>query len=85
MFASTGAVQQNHFVALKDDKHLEGATYVIPVIRKSADTPGVAKALDKLSAKLTTDQLSSLNIQVTTDHKQPATVAKAWLQKEGLL
>lgn len=84
LFSSTGAVQQNHFVALTDNKHLEGATYVIPVIRKSVDTAGVAKALNTLSAKLTTDQLSTLNVQVTTEHKQPATVAKAWLQKEGL-
>ena len=84
LFSSNGAVQPNHFVALTDNKHLEGATYVIPVIRKSVDTAGVAKALNTLSAKLTTNQLSTLNIQVTTEHKQPAAVAEAWLQKEGL-
>lgn len=85
LFSSSGAVQENHFVVLTDNKHLEGATNIIPVIRKSAATSGVEKVLDKLSAKLTTDQLSSLNLDVTSDHEQPATVAKTWLQKEGLL
>ncbi len=29
-------------MALTDDKHLEGADYIVPVIRKSVDTPAVA-------------------------------------------
>lgn len=84
LFSSNGAVQSNHFVALRDTKHLEGATYVIPVIRKSVDTKGVAKALDSLSKKLTTATLSKLNLKVTTTKDQPATVAKAWLKQKKL-
>ena len=30
---------RNNFVALTDNKHLEGADYIVPVIRKSVDTP----------------------------------------------
>ena len=85
LFSSNGAVQSNHFVALKDTKHLEGATYVIPVIRKSVDTSGVKKALDKVSAALTTNDLSKLNLEVTTTKKLPATVAKTWLEQKGLI
>lgn len=85
LFSSNGAVQSNHFVALKDTKHLEGATYVLPVIRKSVDKSGVAKALDKLSKALTTSALSSLNLKVITTKKQPATVAKAWLTQKKLI
>lgn len=85
LFSSNGAVQSNHFVALKDTKHLEGATYVIPVIRKSFDSKGVAKALDKLSKKLTTTTLSKLNLKVTTTKEQPATVAKSWLTQKKLI
>jgi osmoprotectant transport system substrate-binding protein len=85
LFSSDGNVVSNNFVALTDNKHLEGATYIIPVIRKSVDTAGVAAALNKLSAKLTTDQISELNILVTGPQKeQPAAVASAWLKKEGL-
>jgi osmoprotectant transport system substrate-binding protein len=85
LFSSNGEVQSNHFVALKDTKHLEGATYVIPVIRKSVDKAGVAKVLDKLSKALTTATLSALNLKVTTTKQQPATVAKAWLLKKKLI
>jgi osmoprotectant transport system substrate-binding protein len=84
LFSSNGAVQQNHFVALTDTRHLEGATYVIPVIRSSVATKGVVKALDKLSSALTTATLSALNLKVTTTHQQPAAVAQAWLHSKNL-
>jgi osmoprotectant transport system substrate-binding protein len=85
LFSSNGAVQVNHFVALRDTKHLEGATYVIPVIRKSVDSRGVTRALDKLSKKLSTATLSELNLEVTSTKEQPATVAKHWLTKKKLI
>ena len=84
LFSSDGNILENGFVQLTDDKHLEAADYVIPVIRTSVDTPAVASALNGLSAKLTTDQLSELNIEVSVNHEDPATVAKKWAQKEGL-
>ncbi len=84
LFSSDGNILENGFVQLTDDKHLEAADYVVPVIRTSVDTSAVASALDGLSAKLTTDQLSELNIEVSVNHEDPATVAKKWAQKEGL-
>jgi osmoprotectant transport system substrate-binding protein len=86
LFSSNGDVVSNNFVALTDNKHLEGADYIIPVIRKSVDTPAVAKALNTMDAKLTTAQISKLNLLVTGAQKEnPATVAHAWLVKEHLL
>lgn len=83
LFSSDGNVVQNGFVALTDDKHLQPADHVIPVIRKSVDTPKVAALINKLSAKLTTDQLSKLNIEVNGG-ASPATVAQQWVKAEGL-
>jgi osmoprotectant transport system substrate-binding protein len=86
LFSSTGAIQANNFVALTDNKDLEPADHITPVIRTSVDSPAVTAAIDKVSAKLTTDQISKLNILVTGPKKeQPATVAQTWLQQEGLL
>jgi osmoprotectant transport system substrate-binding protein len=85
LFSSDGNVVSNNFVALTDDKHLEGADYIIPVIRKSVDTPAVAAALASLDNKLTTDAISNLNLDVTADKQQPAAVAKAWLKSNGLI
>jgi glycine betaine/choline ABC-type transport system substrate-binding protein len=66
-------------VALTDNKHLEGADYIVPVIRKSVDTAGVAKVLDNIDAKLTTTAISKLNLDVTSQQEQPAAVAQTWV------
>ncbi len=84
LFSSDGNVLENGFVQLTDDKHLQPADYLIPVIRKSVDTPAVSAALNALSAKLTTDQLTGMNIKVSVDHDDPAAVASSWLKKEHL-
>jgi osmoprotectant transport system substrate-binding protein len=80
LFSSDGNVVSNNFVALTDNKHLEGADYIIPVIRKSVDTPGVAKVLNTIDAKLTTDAISELNLDVTAKQEQAPAVAQAWLK-----
>jgi osmoprotectant transport system substrate-binding protein len=85
LFSSDGNIVQNHFVQLVDDKHLQPADYLIPVIRKSVNTPAVAAALNSLSAKLTTDELSNLNIKVNVNHEDPSTVALQWLQQKHLV
>jgi osmoprotectant transport system substrate-binding protein len=85
LFSSDGNVVSNNFVALTDNKHLEGADYIVPVIRTSVATAAVRTALDNLDAKLTTDAISKLNLQVTADKKQPAAVAEAWLKSQHLI
>ena len=85
LFSSDGNVVNNNFVALTDNKHLEGADYIVPVIRTSVATPAVKAALAKLNAKLTTTAISKLNVQVTADKQQPADVAKTWLKSQGLI
>ena len=72
LFSSDGNVVSNNFVALTDNKHLEGADYIVPVIRKSVDTAGVAKVLNAIDAKLTTTAISKLNLDVTQQQEQPA-------------
>jgi osmoprotectant transport system substrate-binding protein len=82
-FSSDGTVLQNGFYALADNKHLQPADHVLPIIRKSVDTPAVAAALNAMSAKLTTEQLEHMNLQVGVSH-DPAAVAAKWLKSEGL-
>ncbi len=83
LFSSDGNVVSNHFVALTDNKHLEGADYIVPVIRKSVDTSGVSSVLNGIDNKLTTDAISKLNLQVTGQQKQPAQVAQSWVKSVG--
>jgi osmoprotectant transport system substrate-binding protein len=73
------------FVALVDDKHLESADYLAPVIRKAVDTPDVEALLNGVSAKLTTQNIVPLNKAFDVDKKDAASIAKKFLQDNGLL
>jgi osmoprotectant transport system substrate-binding protein len=85
LFSSDGNVVSNNFVALTDNKHLEGADYILPVIRKSVDTAAVRSALAGVDNALTTEAISKLNLDVTADKEQPAAVAETWLKANNLL
>jgi osmoprotectant transport system substrate-binding protein len=86
LFSSDGNVVNNNFVALTDNKHLEAADYITPVIRKSVDSAAVTALINKVSAKLTTAQISKLNVLVTGPKKeQPTAVATTWLKAEHLI
>jgi osmoprotectant transport system substrate-binding protein len=80
LYSSNGDVASNNFVALTDNKHLEGADYIVPVIRKSVDTSGVAQVLNQIDAKLTTSAIEKLNLDVTNKQEQPAAVAQSWVK-----
>ncbi|AOR36876.1 ABC transporter substrate-binding protein [Streptomyces fodineus] len=72
-------------VLLTDDKHLQNADYVVPVVNRSrAGSEGVAKALGRLNDVLTTQDLSRLNQQVDSWRRLPADVARAYLKDKGL-
>ncbi|MGW5366529.1 ABC transporter substrate-binding protein [Actinopolymorpha pittospori] len=85
IFTTDPVVQQNGFVLLEDDKNLFPAQNVVPLINKSKATPEVSEALDAVSAKLDTKALSSLLTEVVVDKKEAATVAKDWLNQNGLV
>lgn len=72
------------FVALEDDKGLQPAENVIPVVRTEKVTPELRQPLDELSARLTTDELSEMNQRVGVDKEDPSDVAEKWLRDNGL-
>ncbi|MEO6712086.1 MAG: ABC transporter substrate-binding protein [Mycobacteriales bacterium] len=84
VFSSDGGVAARGFVVLEDDKGLQTADNIIPVLSKDIDSPEVKAALDGLSAKLTTEALSELNKQVGVDKADAADVAAKWLKDNGL-
>ncbi|MGW0210247.1 ABC transporter substrate-binding protein [Streptomyces sp. NPDC003233] len=73
-------------VLLADDRHLQNADYVVPVVNRSrAGSAGVAKALGRLNDVLTTQDLADMNQQVDSWRRLPADVARAYLEDKGLL
>ncbi|MEU9177667.1 ABC transporter substrate-binding protein [Streptomyces sp. NPDC048550] len=72
-------------VLLEDDKKLQNADNVLPVVNaKDAGSPEIAAALDKLTKVLTTADLVELNKQVDAQREKPADAAKAFLKAKGL-
>jgi len=84
VFSSDAQIAADNLVALNDDKHLQNADYVVPVIRSAKATPAVTAAVNAVSAKLTTAQLVELNKEVSIDKQDPQAAADAWLKVEGL-
>ncbi|MFE5911979.1 ABC transporter substrate-binding protein [Streptomyces wedmorensis] len=73
-------------VFLTDDKKLQNADNVLPVVNaKDAGSPDIAAALDRLTKVLTTADLAELNRKVDAERAKPEDVAKAYLVEKGLV
>ncbi|MEE1769948.1 ABC transporter substrate-binding protein [Streptomyces sp. JV185] len=73
-------------VLLADDKHLQNADHLVPVVNRSrAGSAGVRNALGRLNTVLTTADLARLNEQVDSWRRLPEDVARNYLKSRNLL
>ncbi|MGW1468844.1 glycine betaine ABC transporter substrate-binding protein [Streptomyces sp. NPDC001493] len=73
-------------VFLEDDKHLQNADNLLPVVNaKDAGSPEVAELLAKVTGVLTTEDLAELNRKVDAERAKPADVAKEYLTSKKLI
>lgn len=73
-------------VLLEDDKGLQNADNVLPVVNaKKAGDEKVSAALEKLTKVLTTKDLADLNRKVDAERQKPKDVAEEFLKAEKLL
>jgi osmoprotectant transport system substrate-binding protein len=85
VFTTQGAIAENGWVLLEEDKPLEPAQNIVPIGRKDAMTDQVTQALNALAPKITTEELTKLNKLVDVDKQDPEKVANDWLTQQGLL
>jgi osmoprotectant transport system substrate-binding protein len=87
VFTTDGKLEDDEYVILRDPRNLFSFQNVAPVVRRSVldRTPGLAKAVDPVSAKLTTEAMRRMNADVDINGKTPADVARAFLQEHDLL
>jgi osmoprotectant transport system substrate-binding protein len=74
-------------VQLADDRHLQPADNVVPVVRREvvdAYGPRLVRLLNDVSAPLTTAQLTRLNLQVA-EGRPAADAAAAWLRAHTII
>jgi osmoprotectant transport system substrate-binding protein len=87
LFTTDPAIGLGHLVILADDRHLQSTENVVPVLRRATAArygPGLAAALDAVSARLSTPVLMGLDAQVELAGRNPRAVADRWLRDQGL-
>ncbi|MFN2562043.1 MAG: glycine betaine ABC transporter substrate-binding protein [Jatrophihabitans sp.] len=87
IFTTDGQLASKKYTVLTDTKGIFGFQQVVPVVKNSlitAEGPAFAQTLNAVSALLSTDAIVALNKAVQIDQKDPAVVAKAFLQANHL-
>jgi len=84
IFSTDSVLKTEGFVALSDPKNLFLAENIVPLIRKSKNNATVTAALNAVSAKLTTQNLTDALARVKVDKANPEAVAADFLAQQGL-
>jgi glycine betaine/choline ABC-type transport system substrate-binding protein len=84
LFSTSSAIGDRGWVVLEDDKNLQQAENITPVVNEEASDPAIADLLNQVSAALTTENVTELNGRVEIDGDDPADVAADFLESEGI-
>jgi osmoprotectant transport system substrate-binding protein len=84
------AIGQFGFKLLDDDKKTQGAENIAAEVRndylaKVGDPAAFQALIDGVSAKLTTDELTKIGVEIQVNHKDVAAEATDWLKANGFL
>ncbi|MFZ0491671.1 MAG: ABC transporter substrate-binding protein [Acidimicrobiia bacterium] len=85
LFSSDGAIAAKNFVVLQDDRHLQPADNIVPVVRTAVNSQELDDVVNAVSAKITTSELSQMNKLVNIDKEDASTVAHDWLAANGFI
>jgi osmoprotectant transport system substrate-binding protein len=83
VFSSDGGITANNFVVLQDDKHLEQADNIVPLIRTAVANSEVTSLLNSVDAKLNTIDLTAMNKSADIDKLDPIDLATTWVKNHG--
>ena len=87
LFTTDGHLAEGDFVLLADDRGLQPAENIVPLVRQEViDRWGqtLVRRIDALTSTLTTDALAEMNAEVGIDGESPAEVAADWLDDQDL-
>jgi len=85
LFSTDPLISQKGLVLLEDDKDLQQADNITPLVRSEVLNDEIAELLNAVSAALTTDNITPLNARVLVDQEDPEDVARDFLEEQGLL
>ena len=86
-FTTDGEISAFDLVVLDDNLQFFPPYQVAPVVRAEAIArhPEIVELLDRVTEKLTDAKMQAMNFAVTGDKREPAAVAREFLEREGLL
>jgi osmoprotectant transport system substrate-binding protein len=85
MFSTSSIIQEREWVVLEDDKGLQAAENITPLIRSEVVDDEIVELLRSVSDLLTTGNMTELNARVELRNEDIVAVAKDFLTSEGLL
>src|SRR5215468_1319752 len=88
LFTTDPGILARHLVILQDNRALQPAENITPLIRRSTVQrygPRLLATLNAVSARLTTTTLRRLNERVQVAGLKPQTVASGWLRAQALI
>ena len=83
VFSSDGGITASNFVVLEDDKHLQQADNIVPLIRTDVLNSEITTLLNAIDAKLNTPDLTAMNKSADVDKQDPADIAATWVKDHG--
>jgi glycine betaine/choline ABC-type transport system substrate-binding protein len=84
LFSTQSVIAENGWVLLEDDKGLQTAENITPVINHGVHDATIEGLLNQVSGALTTENITELNGRVEIDGEKPADVAADFLESEGI-
>jgi osmoprotectant transport system substrate-binding protein len=84
LFSTSSAISANDFVLLDDDKNLQQADNITPVVNSDVADDTLLGLLNDVGAALTTETMTNLNGRVEIDKEDPADVAQTFLEDQGI-
>jgi len=88
LFTTDPGIPARHLVVLADDRGLQPAENITPLLRRDVIVrygPNLLAALNKVSALLDTGELRALDARVELAGQDPRLVAGRWLRAHGLI
>jgi osmoprotectant transport system substrate-binding protein len=88
LFTTDPSIVADNFVLLRDDRKLQPADNVVPVVRRKVlkeQGGGVIRLIDAVTRRLTTVTLRKLNARVQLDGVGNHVAATQWLKREGII
>jgi osmoprotectant transport system substrate-binding protein len=86
LFSTDGTIAEENFVVLEDDKNLQAADNITPLVTEdTAQMQEVVDLLNEVSAALGTEEITELNRRANVDVEDPSVLAEEYLTDLGLI